>query len=115
MAGELAAELFLLSKSCGVSWQKTTQFQQKLSMSEPKRSETAEAIPDAALDYLARGWAPVPIAHGEKGPCVPNWPDVRLGEADLPAHFSNGENVGVILGEASHGLADVDLYCAESL
>lgn len=34
---------------------------------------------------------------------------MRLGEGDLPAHFSNGQNIGLLLGEPSGGLIDVDV------
>src|SRR2546429_5804326 len=33
----------------------------------------------------------------------------RLGPDDLGCHFTNGENVGVLLGAPSGGLVDVDL------
>jgi Protein of unknown function (DUF3987)/Bifunctional DNA primase/polymerase, N-terminal len=70
---------------------------------------------DAVLDYRRRGWAIVPIPAGEKAPRIPDWPKLRLQEDDLPAHFSNSKNVGVILGVASNGLVDVDLDCPEAL
>jgi len=69
----------------------------------------------AAGAYLARGWLPVPIPAGSKGPNLPNWQRLRLSADDLPLHFSHGGNVGLILGEPSGGLVDVDLDCDEAV
>ena len=54
---------------------------------------------DAARDYLRRGWAVIPIPHSEKARREKDWPNLRLSESDLTARFSNGENIGVLLGE----------------
>src|SRR6185437_9355238 len=70
---------------------------------------------DAARDYHQRGWAILPIPRGEKGPRITGWPDLRLGESDLPAYFGNGENIGAILGTPSHGIVDVDRDCSEAI
>jgi hypothetical protein len=71
---------------------------------------------DIAQGYLARGWFPVPIAYREKGPKIPGWQNLRLTAAELPQYF-NGHpaNIGVLLGEPSGGLADVDLDCEETV
>ncbi|MDA2912980.1 bifunctional DNA primase/polymerase [Acidobacteriia bacterium AH_259_A11_L15] len=73
------------------------------------KSAKLSAPLDGVRDYLRRGWAVVPVARGEKAPRVKDWPSLRLTEADVPAYFSGSENVGVILGEASGGLIDLDL------
>jgi hypothetical protein len=70
---------------------------------------------DAARAYVQRGWSVIPVPRGEKAPHIAGWPSLRLGECDLSAHFSNGKNVGVILGSASGGLCDVDLDSPEAL
>jgi len=69
---------------------------------------------ECAKYYLSRGWMPVPVPRGKKKPVSDDWPKLRLTEADLPEHFSNGSNVGLILGEASGGLVDGDLDCDEA-
>lgn len=71
---------------------------------------------DVARAYLARGWAPIPVPFRRKGPVLAGWSALRLGPEDLAAHF-NGQpsNVGVLLGEPSGGLVDIDLDCAEAL
>jgi len=62
-------------------------------------------------DYLARGWALVPIAAGRKGPTVKDWQLRTFAASDFPA----GSNVGVILGPRSGETVDIDLDCAEAL
>jgi len=73
----------------------------------------------AAREYCARGWSPIPVTYCGKSPhhsISKGWQHLRITDADLAAHFA-GEprNVGVILGQASKGLADVDLDCPESI
>ncbi len=69
----------------------------------------------AALGYLRRHLFVVPIPRGQKAAVIQGWPDLRLAETDLPAYFGNGENVGLILGQASGGLVDVDLDTHEAV
>lgn len=65
---------------------------------------------DIAQNYTRRGWHCVPIATKEKGPKLPGWQDLRINEAGLRTYFNGApQNVGVLLGEASGGLIDVDL------
>ena len=63
---------------------------------------------DVALDYIRRGWAPVPIPHKAKRPKGDAWQTLRLAETTA-AQFFNGkdQNIGVLLGEVSGGLTDV--------
>jgi hypothetical protein len=70
---------------------------------------------DAARWYLARGYAPIPVPAGTKVPVLKGWTDLRLAEADLPQHFNGMGNVGVLLGEPSRWLVDVDLDCEEAV
>jgi putative DNA primase/helicase len=70
---------------------------------------------EAAARYIERGWAPVPIPRGKKGPQISDWQRLRLTAADIPKHFTNGQNVGIITGEASGGLVTVDLDCPEAV
>lgn len=100
---------------------------------------------ESATALLALGFCPVPVPPGAKAPGVqgtaawrvlwqrgdrwhaarPNlplaevkngtgWACLRLRAEDLHHCFATG-NVGVNLGEASRGLADVDLDCPEAL
>jgi bifunctional DNA primase/polymerase-like protein len=76
----------------------------------------AESILDVALEYIGRGWNPVPIPFREKGPKGKEW-QARVITADTaPQYFNSGpQNIGVILGPSSRGLTDVDLDCPEAV
>ncbi len=71
---------------------------------------------DAALDYIARGWVPIPWPIRSKGDATDGWKNLRI-TAEMAPRFFNGAplNIGVILGEASGGLADIDLDCPEAI
>ena len=73
----------------------------------------------SALDFARRfhavGWCPLPIPPRTKSPALPQWQKLRLREDELARHFSGPCNVGINLGEASGGLADVDLDCPEAV
>ncbi len=69
----------------------------------------------AAIGYFEHGWQPIPIPRGKKAPRLKNWPKLRLRVSDLADSFSDEGNIGILLGEASHGLVDVDLDAPESL
>jgi hypothetical protein len=62
-----------------------------------------------AQAYADRGWSPVPLEPGQKWPALSGWQHLRLGNADLAGYFSGGQNIGLLLGETSGGLIDVDL------
>ncbi|HEU4534735.1 MAG TPA: bifunctional DNA primase/polymerase, partial [Polyangiaceae bacterium] len=77
---------------------------------------------DAAVEYRARGWRPVPIGPGAKAPHDPRsgrplrgWATYELDARGLEAWRARGFGVGVVLGEASGGLADVDLDAPEAV
>lgn len=76
----------------------------------PVEKKPKKAI-DLARSYTKRGWAVVPIPHGQKGPRIKGWQDLRLTETNLPEYFDEDEpsNIGVLLGEPSNWLIDVDL------
>jgi Bifunctional DNA primase/polymerase, N-terminal len=63
---------------------------------------------------LPRGWHFVPIPRGQKGPRIKGWPDLRLTRRDLSDAFDETDGIGLILGEPSNGLVDVDLDCVEA-
>ena len=69
----------------------------------------------AARNYLARGYQPVPIPRGEKGPRLKDWPKFRPAPKDLSKHFHDGSGIGLLLGDPSGGLSDADLDSAEAL
>src|SRR5918994_7352663 len=69
----------------------------------------------AAEEYICRGFAVVPVPHGKKGPILKGWEDLRLTLEELPQYFNGRpQNVGLILGNPSGGLVDVDLDAEEA-
>jgi hypothetical protein len=65
---------------------------------------------EIARDYARRGWSVIPIPSGTKAPTISRWQNLRLKENDIPKRFNGKpQNVGVLLGEPSDWLIDVDL------
>lgn len=64
----------------------------------------------AANIYTRRGWSVIPVPYRGKNPGYRGWQRMRLREAQLGEHF-NGvpQNIGILLGEPSGWLVDVDL------
>lgn len=69
-------------------------------------------IVEAAAACIARGWAPVPVVAGKKRPNLNEWEKLRVKDTKL---FNDAGALGVILGEASHWLTDVDLDTPEAV
>lgn len=69
----------------------------------------------SALEAFARGFVPIPIRDGGKKPWGPSWTHTRWESADeVRATFeeraaAGATGVGLLLGEPSGGLVDVDL------
>ena len=71
---------------------------------------------EAAREYFRRRWSPIPVPHKSKNPGFKRWQNMRLTEAELTRHFNgNQQNIGILLGEASVGLVDVDLDVTEAV
>src|SRR4051794_30508877 len=72
-------------------------------------------IVDAALDYVARGYAVVPIDYQDKKPTHENWQDIHIcSEADVHLWFGGKrQNIGVDLARSK--LVDVDMDCDEAI
>ena len=69
----------------------------------------------AVLGYLASGWQPVYVATGKKEPVRKGWQNVRYTAATAAERWKTPGNVGLLLGEPSGGLVDVDLDSAEAM
>jgi hypothetical protein len=71
---------------------------------------------DIALNYIERGWSPVPVPFRQKKPVIDDWQKLRITADNARLHFNGGEqNVGVQMGGNSNGLCDVDLDCPEAV
>ena len=68
-------------------------------------------VRSAAEQYVARGWFPVPVPHRRKGPVLDAWQDLRIANVEDVRRYFNGQpqNLGILLGEPSDHLVDVDL------
>ena len=67
-----------------------------------------------AQRYYEAGFCPLPVKSNDpesddKAPVYKGWPSLRIPYEDLYQHFFPGRNIGVILGDASNGLVDIDL------
>lgn len=90
-------------------------------MNPSNRNDDKKAPLDLARSYLARGLSVLPVEYRGKRPAhsgrlLNGWQHLRLTADELPAYF-NGQpqNVGVLLGEPSGELVDVDLDCTEAI
>jgi len=78
--------------------------------SDSQLKSTGDTARKAAERYLERGWSVIPIPHRTKKAIDKGWPQMRLTRETLDQHF-NGRplNIGVLMGEPSGWLVDVDL------
>jgi len=72
------------------------------------------ATQDAARRYIGRGWAPIPVPANSKNPNRLDWENERWRAEDVPTAWNNGQNIGLLTGEPSGWLVDVDLDCPEA-
>lgn len=71
---------------------------------------------EIALDLVRQGFSVIPVAYRSKNAYLDDWTSLRITTEDLPNYFgSKPVNIGVLLGEASAGLVDVDLDCEEAM
>src|SRR5690606_16884724 len=75
----------------------------------------ASSLLEAARWYHARGYAPIPLPAGAKRPALRGWARLRRAADELPRHFNGAGNIGLLLGEPSGWLVDVDLDCEEAI
>jgi putative DNA primase/helicase len=64
---------------------------------------------DLARDYHRRGLAPIPVPYRRKGIETKGWQNLRYSESDLPNAFVGRSNIGILNGEPSGWVVDVDL------
>jgi hypothetical protein len=77
---------------------------------------TAPRTVDYAREYLAKGWQPLPLPHGEKAPILIEWQHLAVDDGNIDSLFAvDPSNIGIRLGAPSNGLVDVDLDCSEAI
>ena len=75
-----------------------------------------DATRAAARGYLERGWTPIAMPHMSKGPRLNKWEDRTRDAVNVDRDFKDDNtNIGIVLGEASGDLVDVDLDCPEAI
>jgi hypothetical protein len=72
---------------------------------------------EAVALYLERGLAPIPLPTRSKNPGLNGWQRLRLTLEDIDVHFPphQARNVGILNGEPSGNIVDVDLDCPEAI
>jgi hypothetical protein len=71
----------------------------------------------AARHYLALGYQPVAFRYGTKGPTAKGWNEVRMVAEEVDHFFPPDQqmNIGLLTGEPSGNLVDVDLDAPEAV
>lgn len=80
-------------------------------MANGTRSPTQEAV----VRYIRRGFSPIHVPGGSKKPNRLGWQNERYTLEDVPRVWNNGQNIGLLTGEPSGGLVDVDLDVPEAV
>lgn len=71
---------------------------------------------DIALGYMDRGWQPIPVPYAKKNPNRTGWENERRTREQVERAFANPrQNLGILMGEPSNGLVDVDQDCIEAI
>jgi hypothetical protein len=69
----------------------------------------------AATALIRRGVAVIPVPADEKNPKRFGWEALRIPEEEVPNYWTNGQNIGVLVGEPSGWRVDVDLDADEAV
>src|SRR5437870_5388606 len=69
----------------------------------------------AARSYIRSGWRVVPVKPSSKAPKDKEWQKLRISEDEVNEHFHPSDNIGLVLGEPSGGLIDIDCDCDEAV
>ncbi len=71
-------------------------------------------INEYANNYKNKGWTVIPVDYQKKMVSLKNWSQ-RKPEDYKPEEFAHPQNIGIVLGDNSGGLIDIDLDCPEAL
>lgn len=74
-----------------------------------------QSTADWARRYKDRGWSPIPLKHEDKAPESTAWQRQSFADDQIDAVFTEGKNIGLLLGPPSGNLIDVDLDCPETV
>ena len=69
-----------------------------------------------AQEYASRGLRVVPIPKGQKNPVLPSWQRLRIKPEEISEYFNGRpQNIGILLGEPSGGVVEVDCDVQEAV
>jgi hypothetical protein len=74
------------------------------------------STPELVLNYIDQGFAPIPVKFKSKEPINKGWTDLAISKNNIADYF-RGEptNIGILTGERSGGLVDVDIDNIDAL
>jgi len=82
----------------------------------PTNATDATSMRAVALHHIQQGYAPIPVPYQEKVPNLPGWQHLRLTEETVGDYFNgHPQNISLLPGAPSGGLADIDLDAPETL
>src|SRR5215210_7177856 len=84
-------------------------------MDEVNGRANTEEMRRAAERYMHAGLAVIPVPAGSKNPNRQDWQKERWRIEDVPEQWSNGQGIGLLTGEPSGWLVDIDLDCPEAV
>ena len=81
------------------------------------KTQSTNPSREAAEQLLAHGIMPIPVKPGSKQPATSGWQKLRPTKDDLDDLFPSDQhtNIGVLLGEPSGGLVDLDCDSPEAI
>jgi putative DNA primase/helicase len=73
-------------------------------------------IRQAAQKYYDLGMTPIPINFKDKKPTIKEWQNRTLNNTNIVIDFPDGfkRNIGIVLGDVSNKIVDIDLDCIEA-
>src|SRR5438105_3993081 len=85
-------------------------------MSIPEPLPNSITVRDSALVCHGKNWMPIPVPFKSKNPNRQGWQGERYTLEDIPRVFNGKpQNMGLLLGEPSDGLVDVDADSKEAV
>jgi hypothetical protein len=83
---------------------------------KPNGHEPSASVLSTALEYIAQGFAVVPVGKGTKRPAAGGrWNDLRISPKSASAYFNSDTNIGFLCGEPSGWKIDIDIDAVGAL
>src|SRR4051812_14992432 len=70
---------------------------------------------EMALRLIQSGYAVIPVPRGSKDPGRKGWQNKRVTAEQVPDEFNDSQNIGLLCGDPSDGLIDVDADAPEAI